>query len=193
MAVTTISGQGAFTADLESNINANFTSLTASVAALSASTAGGTLTSGHILVGNGSNVATDVAMSGDVTLTNAGVAAIKTSVTLTTPVLGVARATSLAIGGATIGSNGLAVTGHLLVEGVTSTGATGTGALVFATTPTLVTPVLGAATGTSVVLSGDCTAATFHAGATAGVTAGPFTNFGSIATIGGLVTTLTGS
>lgn len=36
---------------------------------------------------------------------------------------------------------------------------TGTGALVFANTPTLVTPVLGAATGTSIVLSGDLTAA----------------------------------
>lgn len=34
------------------------------------------------------------------------------------------------------------------------TGETGTGALVFANTPTLITPVIGAATGTSVVLSG---------------------------------------
>ncbi len=73
-----------------------------------------------------------------------------TSPTLTTPVLGVATATSLAIGGATIGSNGLAVTGHLLLEGVTSTGATGTGKLVFDGTPTLVTPVLGVATATSI-------------------------------------------
>jgi hypothetical protein len=46
---------------------------------------------------------------------------------------------------------------------------TGTGALVFANTPTLVTPVLGAATGTSVVLSGDCKAATYHVGTDAGV------------------------
>jgi hypothetical protein len=35
-----------------------------------------TLTSGNILVGNGSNVATSVAMSGDVTISNAGVTAI---------------------------------------------------------------------------------------------------------------------
>jgi hypothetical protein len=48
---------------------------------------------------------------------------------------------------------------------------TGTGALVFANTPTLVTPVIGAATGTSVNLSGDARAATFHVGATAGVDA----------------------
>lgn len=84
--------------------------------------------------------------------------------TLVTPVLGVATATSLAIGGATLGSNGLAVTGHVLVEGVTSTGATGTGAFVFATTPTLVTPVLGVATGTSLGLSGSVTFSTASAG-----------------------------
>lgn len=41
-------------------------------------------------------------------------------------------------------------TGHQTIEGVTSTGATGTGAFVFATTPTLVTPVLGVATATSI-------------------------------------------
>lgn len=41
-------------------------------------------------------------------------------------------------------------TGHQTIEGVTSTGATGTGAFVFATSPTLVTPALGAATATSV-------------------------------------------
>ena len=44
-------------------------------------------------------------------------------------------------------------TGHQTIEGVTSTGATGTGAFVFATSPTLVTPVIGVATGTSLVLS----------------------------------------
>ena len=41
------------------------------------------------------------------------------------------------------------------------TDETGTGALVFADTPTLVTPVLGAATGTSVVLSSTATASAF--------------------------------
>lgn len=44
----------------------------------------------------------------------------------------------------------LAVTGHVTVEAVTSTGATGTGKFVFDGTPTLVTPVLGVATATSV-------------------------------------------
>jgi hypothetical protein len=37
-------------------------------------------------------------------------------------------------------------TGHVIVEGVTSTGATGTGKMVFDTSPTLVTPLLGTPT-----------------------------------------------
>ena len=61
---------------------------------------------------------------------------------LVTPVLGAATGTSLSLGGATLGSNALAVTGHILLEGVTSTGATGTGNLVFGTSPTLGAPTL---------------------------------------------------
>lgn len=45
----------------------------------------------------------------------------------------------------------LVVTGHTTFEGVTSTGATGTGKLVYDDTPTLVTPALGAATYTTLV------------------------------------------
>ena len=45
-------------------------------------------------------------------------------------------------------------TGHQTIEGVTSTGATGTGKLVFDGTPTLVTPALGEATATSVLATG---------------------------------------
>jgi hypothetical protein len=45
-------------------------------------------------------------------------------------------------------------TGHQTVEGVTSTGATGTGRFVFDNTPTLITPVLGVATGTRIGLNG---------------------------------------
>lgn len=75
--------------------------------------------------------------------TGTGLLAFATSPSFTTPALGVASATSLAIGGATIGSNGLAVTGHLLLEGVTSTGATGTGNLVFSASPTFTGTVTG--------------------------------------------------
>lgn len=71
--------------------------------------------------------------------------------------------------------SGLATAMATFLENATSadllatlTDPTGTGAVVFANTPTLVTPALGAATGTSVNLSGDCRAATYHVGATAG-------------------------
>jgi hypothetical protein len=131
MAVTTLTKVGAFTDDLATQLNDNF-------AYLGSSTAGGTLTNGYLLIGNGSNVATAVQLSGDVTTTNAGVTAIKTSVSLTTP-------------------------------------------------------AIGAATGTSLVLTGNCRAATFNAGAVAGATAGPFTVVSGIQTIGGIVTVLTGS
>jgi len=88
-----------------------------------------------------------------------------TSPTLTTPALGVATATS--VNGTTIPSSKtlvvttdkisvLAATSSAELAGVISD-ETGTGALVFANTPTLVTPNIGAATGTSLVLSGDLT------------------------------------
>lgn len=63
---------------------------------------------------------------GEYTITGTGtVVAMATSPTLITPALGVATATSLAIGGATIGANGLAVTGRTaLGDGLTITPAT---------------------------------------------------------------------
>jgi len=83
---------------------------------------------------------------------------MQTSPTLTTPALGVATATS--INGTTIPSTKTLVvtTDKLSVHAATTSSElagvisdeTGSGALVFATSPTLVTPVLGAATATSV-------------------------------------------
>jgi hypothetical protein len=72
---------------------------------------------------------------------------------------GTLEANITAAGGATFQGNGsfggtLGVTGHVTLEGVTSTGATGTGNLVFSGTPTLVTPILGAATATSLLATG---------------------------------------
>jgi hypothetical protein len=88
-----------------------------------------------------------------------------TSPTLTTPDLGVATATS--VNGTTIpNTKTLVVTTDKLDVFAATTSAelrtvisdeTGTGGLVFADTPTLVTPNIGAATGTSLVLSGDLT------------------------------------
>ena len=72
------------------------------------------------------------------------------------PSLGSASATSMAIGGATLGSNALAVTGTTQLNsalnygGVTlSHSVTGTGSMVLSTSPTLTTPAIGAATATT--------------------------------------------
>ncbi len=127
MAKQTITQDGALTEDTRLALNANFTELYAGAPV-------GTLTSAHLLVGNSGNVATDTAITGDVTIGNTGVTAIKSSVTLTTPVLGVA-------------------------------------------------------TGTSVNLSGDCRAATYHVGATAGAS-GTGSTIASITVVNGIVTAI---
>ena len=88
---------------------------------------------------------------------------VDTSPTLVTPVLGVATATS--INGTSIPStktlvvttdklSTLAATTSAELAGIISD-ETGSGALVFANTPTLVTPVIGAATGTSLTVTTD--------------------------------------
>ncbi len=58
--------------------------------------------------------------------------------------------TVTASNGNTLVAGTLSVTGHDTLEGVTSTGATGTGLLVFGTSPTLTTPTIGAATATTI-------------------------------------------
>ena len=94
-----------------------------------------------------------------------GTVAFTTSPSFTTPDIGVATATS--VNGTTIpSSKTLVVTTDKLDVHAATTSAelrtvisdeTGTGGLVFADTPTLITPNIGAATGTSLVLSGDLT------------------------------------
>lgn len=76
--------------------------------------------------------------------------------TFVAPVLGAATATS--INGTSIPSSGTLArtdvgntfTGHQTIEGVTSTGATGTGNIVYHNAPTFIAPILGAATATSI-------------------------------------------
>ncbi len=128
MAREVITDVGAFTSGSAEAINDNFEELYGTPAG------GSALTSAHLLVGNGGGVATDTAITGDVTINNTGVTAIKTSVTLTTPVLGVA-------------------------------------------------------TGTSINLSGDCRAATYHVGATAGAS-GTGSTIASITVVNGIVTAI---
>lgn len=69
-------------------------------------------TSGRILYDNGGVI-------GEMTTTGSGtVVVLATGATLVTPTLGVAIGTSLALGGATIGANALAITGTANVSGV---------------------------------------------------------------------------
>lgn len=102
---------------------------------------GGTNTSAAMVLGTGSSLT----VSGSGT-NNA------------TSLLGSTWAAPAAIGSGTPAAGNfttLGATGHVTVEGVTSTGATGTGKFVFDTSPTLVTPALGTpASGVATNLTG---------------------------------------
>lgn len=80
------------------------------------------------------------------------------------------------------------VTGILSGDGtaISAASTTGTGAVVLANTPTLITPILGVATGTSLALNG----ATIGSNAIAGV--GQFASFGATTTGPGFYSYLTG-
>lgn len=108
-----------------------------------------------------------------------------------TPALGVATGTSLALGGCTIGtdtlcaagastlSGTLVVTGHTTFEGITSTGATGSGNLVYANAPTL--------GGGRLVISGNRTTATMGVSGQGLVTSGgTYTDSGSSGVVAAL-------
>ena len=118
--------------------------------------------------------------------TGSGSAVFATSPTLTTPVLGVASATS--INGTTIPATKtlvvttdkldvLAATTSAELAGVISD-ETGTGAVVLATNPNFVTPNIGTATGTSLTVSG-------------GITSSGTSGLGYATGAGGAVTQLT--
>lgn len=77
--------------------------------------ASSTLTSAHIYVGNGSNVATDVAVTGDITITNAGVVAIATGVIVDADINA-----SAAIDAAKIANGSVSSTEFQYLDGVTS-------------------------------------------------------------------------
>ncbi len=86
--------------------------------------------------------------------TGTGVAVFATSPTLVTPVLGTPTSGTMTnvTGLPAISSTAYSATTSLQLLGVISD-ETGTGGLVFANTPTLITPALGAATATSIVVA----------------------------------------
>lgn len=172
MSQITIAGGGAFTKKNIDDLNANITELYAG-------STGGTFASPTItgtVAGGASYTAPTLTA---VTIT--GTSTIGNGMTITTPVLS----------GSITGTYTLAGTPTLTAPTINAYTLTGTGTI--GAGCTLTTPAIGAATGTSVVLSGNCRAASFNAGATAGVTAGPFTSVSSIASTAGLITTLTGT
>lgn len=89
----------------------------------------------QVLLLNGANT-----MAGDLLFTDATYDIGKTGATRPRDIF---ASRNLTIGGTA------AVTGHVTLEGVTSTGATGSGKLVFDTSPTLATAVLGSSTATT--------------------------------------------
>jgi len=160
----TITGTGAiagtFTGNITGDVTGNVSGSSGSTTGNAASVTNGVYTTSKISVLAATSSAELAGVISDET--GSGLLVFATSPTLTTPVLGVATATS--VNGTTIPSsktlvvttdklNVLAATSSSELAGIISD-ETGTGALVFANTPTLVTPVLGAATATSLVLSG---------------------------------------
>ncbi|MBP6128032.1 MAG: hypothetical protein KA468_07540, partial [Flavobacterium sp.] len=173
---------GTLASDAQTQIDALSTAGTTNTTAI---TAINTLDNGKIYLGNASNVATEVTPTGDVTITNAGVTAIGTGKVITA-MLADDAVTTAKITNANVTTAKLAddavetakiknanvtyakiqnVSATDKVLGRVSSGAgvieeiatTGSGDVVRATSPTLVTPVIGAATGTSLSVTGQLT------------------------------------
>ena len=111
--------------------------------------------------------------------TGSGANVFATSPTLVTPILGTPQSGTLtnctglpvSTGISGLGANVATFLATPSSSNLASavTDETGTGALVFATSPTLVTPVLGSASATSVTASGTITANSYNVGADVGI------------------------
>ncbi|TBH71542.1 hypothetical protein [Aquirufa antheringensis] len=125
-----------------------------------------TITSG---TWNGSTIGVAYGGTGVTASTGSGNLVLNTSPTLVTPNLGTPTSVTLTNGTGLPISTGVSGLGTDVATYLATpssanlatamTDETGTGALVFANTPTLVTPVIGSATGTSLSLSGNLSAA----------------------------------
>ncbi len=168
-------------------------------------------TTNQIATGAGSNITTSnyPASSGAVTLTfpNVSTTIVGTTTTntltnktltapaLTSPVITTGTVTTSLVpttnDGAPLGDTTHQFSDLFLAEGGVINWDNGDATLTQASN--MVTLAGADLTVANLVASGDVKAATFHAGATAGITAGPFTTVASINVIAGIVTTLTGS
>jgi hypothetical protein len=102
-------------------------------------------TSGTLTINNPAVVgtqATQDVFNTNATTVNAFGAATTLIVGATTGIANIRNETTNIIGNATVGGT-LGVTGHVTLEGVTSSGATGTGNIVFSNSPVLTTPNIG--------------------------------------------------
>jgi hypothetical protein len=125
------------------------------ISATIGTTLGKALTAAHIYVGNASNVAADVAMSGDATIDNTGAVTVSsiTNASLASGHVYVGNASNKAADAAVSGDLTAVNTGAFTVAKIQGTavgGTTGSNNVAFSNAPTFVAPVLGAATATSV-------------------------------------------
>jgi len=120
---------------LTSNAQAQIDAKTTDITAIN------TLADGKVYLGNGSNQAAEVTLSGDVTINNVGVSAIGANAVTYAKIQNVSAQNKIL---------GRISSGAGVVEEISTTGS---GNVVRATSPTLVNPTLGVATATSITTS----------------------------------------
>lgn len=156
---TITTGDAARTLSMAGNVTTAADFITSGANSLTLTTTGATdvtLPTSGTLYGTATGSITSAALLGSMSdETGTGVLVFATSPTLVTPILGVASATSInkvAITAPAASATLTIADGKTLTVSDTMTlaGPTGSGNVVFATSPTLVTPVLGVATATSI-------------------------------------------